>query len=593
MDRIQKNQLTKEKVVKFSIDVSDMMLTSQTSGLEASISELKARFPNYPVEKVIDVLKYARLGRLGSGDENQFSFVHRRFNEYFVVRRLIEEPERVPQDAIPTDSRWRDALVLYCEVAEEEQAKQIANFCWTEIREVIDNDVDMRDPQFLRMIHCLRFIREAFRARINCLEDFRGDLAAFIKKILHKDNQNILLQKIAVEAVGVLRDEDIDIAITQAIAIGDPWINETALRACRHLPRISDELKNAIIDYIDSFGLRVLFQNKNDLLFSLKLSDGFNEVRKFLQWRIADIYTFAIGFTICFALNPLATTLLTVAFYLIKVFLESINIKDSSLLVRLYPPMELLIEFQKLSLQKSRLMLGITTICAQLFIILNLENIYLHSQILWIYIKPFHYTSILFLFPIYYIFYYFRPLIKNIFQEFLDINFFMFIKKIPKIILVFIKTILQSIYEIFFTSSKYRFYLIVLFLFYLFLATLSILLNDFLKKHETILILIAAIISIIGTIIIFVGLIVFIITPYIRDWHRLRKLVRNEHLTRDDIEQQLKVYKTSWGRMGYINFLWNQNIRPTSNWTTNLPNYKDEASSLLARLEEKWLGLDR
>ncbi|NER20580.1 MAG: NACHT domain-containing protein [Symploca sp. SIO1C2] len=87
MDRIQKNQLTKEKVIKFSIDVSDMMLTSQTSGLEASISELKARFPNYPVEKVIDVLKYARLGRLGSGDENQFSFVHRRFNEYFVVRR--------------------------------------------------------------------------------------------------------------------------------------------------------------------------------------------------------------------------------------------------------------------------------------------------------------------------------------------------------------------------------------------------------------------------------------------------------------------------------------------------------------------------
>ncbi|NET60339.1 MAG: hypothetical protein F6K47_30610 [Symploca sp. SIO2E6] len=106
---------------------------------------------------------------------------------------------------------------MYCEVAEEEQAKQIANYCWTEIREVIDNDVDMRDPQFLRMIHCLRFIREAFRARINCLEDFRGDLATFIKKIMRKDNQNILLQKIAVEAVGVLPDEDIDLAITRAI----------------------------------------------------------------------------------------------------------------------------------------------------------------------------------------------------------------------------------------------------------------------------------------------------------------------------------------------------------------------------------------
>ncbi|NES20534.1 MAG: hypothetical protein F6K41_16780 [Symploca sp. SIO3E6] len=296
-----------------------MMLTSQTSGLEASISELKARFPNYPVEKVIDVLRYARLGRLGSGDENQFSFVHRRFNEYFVVRRLIEEPERVPQDAIPSDSRWRDALVLYCEVAEEEQAKQIANFCWTEIREVIDNDVDMRDPQFLRMIHCLRFIREAFRARVDCLEDFRGDLATFIKDILQQEDQNILLQKIAVEAVGVLRDEDIDAAITQAIAIGDPWINETALRACRHLPKISDDLRKAIINYIDSLGFRVLFHKKDNLLFSLKLSNSFNEVRNFLQWRIIDAYSYAIRFTICFALNPIATLLMTAIISFVRI----------------------------------------------------------------------------------------------------------------------------------------------------------------------------------------------------------------------------------------------------------------------------------
>ncbi|NEQ67966.1 MAG: NACHT domain-containing protein [Symploca sp. SIO2D2] len=565
MDRIQRNQLTKEKVIKFSIDVSDMMLTSQTSGLEASISELKARFPNYPVEKVIDVLKYARLGRLGSGDENQFSFVHRRFNEYFVVRRLIEKPERVPQDAIPTDSRWRDALVLYCEVAEEEQAKQIANFCWTEIREVIDNDVDMRDPQFLRMIHCLRFIREAFRARVDCLEDFRGDLAAFIIDILQQENQNILLQKIAVEAVGVLQDEDIDAAITQAIAIGDPWINETALRSCRHLPTISDELKNAIIDYIDSFGLRVLFQNKNDLLFSLKLSDGFNEVRKFLQWRIADIYTFSIGLTICFALNPFATCVMTVGNYLTIFVFDYMTI-----------------EAQKIYNQKPRLVLGINTVFAQLYTIISviLENNYLSFDGLWIYLKPLYYFGILLLVPVYYIPFYFVPLIKDIFQKKLYIKFFIFIKKSFEIIY-------QKIPRLLFPLLALSLFSIIVF---------TLVLNYFFQRHEKTLILMV-IIFLIGATIILIGILVlftiFIIKPYINDWHRFRMLVRNEHLTRGDIEQQLKVYKTSWGRMEYVNFLWNQNIRPTGNWTTNLPNYNDDASSLLARLEEKWLGLDR
>jgi GTPase SAR1 family protein len=129
-DRIQRKNLTKEQIIKCAIDIADTMMITETYGLEACVQELKVKLPQHPIEDVIDILKYARLGRLGSGDENRFSFVHRRFNEYFVVQRLIEQPHRVPQDAIPNDSRWRDALVLYCEVAEENKAKEIANFCW-------------------------------------------------------------------------------------------------------------------------------------------------------------------------------------------------------------------------------------------------------------------------------------------------------------------------------------------------------------------------------------------------------------------------------------------------------------------------------
>ncbi len=53
--------------------------------------------------------------------------------------------------------------------------------------------------------------------------------------------------------------------------------------------------------------------------------------------------------------------------------------------------------------------------------------------------------------------------------------------------------------------------------------------------------------------------------------------------------------KTNWGRLKYIEFLQNQKIKPQGEWPDgNLPNINnDEASTLLAKLEEKWLGLDR
>lgn len=81
------------------------MFSSLHLGLEASADELAEQLPQYPIEDIVDILVFSRLGRLGSGDERRFSFAHRRFNEYFIAQRFIEQPERVPKEAIPADSR--------------------------------------------------------------------------------------------------------------------------------------------------------------------------------------------------------------------------------------------------------------------------------------------------------------------------------------------------------------------------------------------------------------------------------------------------------------------------------------------------------
>ena len=522
-DRIQRKNLTKEQIIQCAIDIADTMMTTETYGLEASVQELKLILSQHLIEDVIDILKYARLGRLGSGDENRFSFVHRRFNEYFVVQRLIEQPHRVPQDAIPNDSRWRDALVLYCEVAEENKAKEIANFCWSEISQVIDNNVDMRDPQFLRMIHCLRFLKEAFRTRLNSIEDFRVGLTLFIIWSLTQQ-ENLLWQKFAVEAVGLLKNEDIDTAIILAIGLKNDWISETAVKSCRHLPKISNKLKGRLIDYIDTLAIDKLMEEKNDLSFSLKLSDGFHEVEKFLQMRVFDDYCLLYG-------NILACLLLILPLTLY--FSKPLNEIENLLLINKVSILLFLFTFAILVLPKRHILYYAPSFIHSL----TVRKITIALLILTILLL----TSTIAIMSVY------LPVIKFILGVTGRIIFILGVIQVLFIILFIDKEILSSIlYLIFHIPSNIA-------------ANIASNLNDF------------------------------------KTMRKLRKNHRFNIMTREQIAEQFKQYKTNWGRLIYIEFLNTQNIKPVGVWPEGkLPNINnDTASTLLAKLEEKWLGLDR
>lgn len=276
MDRIERRNLSKEAIIDCSIEIADKMF--QKYGLEAPVSELRREISRYPVDDVIDVLKFARLGRGGISDENRFSFVHRRFTEYFAVQEIIADVKMIDMESIPTDSQWRDALVLYCEVAEESKATAIAEFCWNMIKTT-------DDPQDLRVIHCMRFLRDAFKGRLECIQSFRGDLAEYIYAHIDEDS-NMISLKLAVETVGLLEDKDIDRCIVKAMDLGNSWINETAFKSCRHLPKLSKGLEKKIIKYLDSILLNDLFKQKNELRFSLSLSDGFKKVKTFLNFKL-------------------------------------------------------------------------------------------------------------------------------------------------------------------------------------------------------------------------------------------------------------------------------------------------------------------
>lgn len=87
------------------------------------------------------------------------------------------------------------------------------------------------------------------------------------------------------------------------------------------------------------------------------------------------------------------------------------------------------------------------------------------------------------------------------------------------------------------------------------------------------------------------------IFDYIKEYLKIKKILKSNinHISRQQIANQLKSYKTAWARIKYIEYLQDKKIKPSGEWSQKgLPNFNnDEASILLAKLEEKWLGLDR
>jgi hypothetical protein len=203
LSQIENYDLTIPEVESAASRIAWSMFQTPEIGLEVDLRRLRALLPDIDVDSVAAVLRYASLARLSTGLNPQFSFVHRRLNEYFIARHLLAQPENAPLESIPTDSRYRDALVLFCEVATPPYALRIAEFCWKEVSGKAANPAFTKD---MRAVHCLRFLRDAFRTREDCLQGFVSEFAAFIRERAKADG-DLLSAKLALETTGLLPEK--------------------------------------------------------------------------------------------------------------------------------------------------------------------------------------------------------------------------------------------------------------------------------------------------------------------------------------------------------------------------------------------------
>lgn len=260
----------------------------ERSGLDATITDLKQISTASGLEGVVDFLVRARLGRVSVG-QRAFSFVHRRFNEFFLVQTFRRDPLSAPLEAIAADDKWRDAMVLYGEIAEEQNAHRIAAFCHDELTYLIGDHPEPADPRYLRGLHAMRYLSEAFRGRTYLLEHFGATLADGIVTKISESGKDLLFAKHAIESVIVLPSNKADEVLYESLASNVDWLSETAFRSARFLKKPSTRTLDNIKFYFLGIPDREFIARRRHFVLLFSLSETYAPLKWIGVARSADI----------------------------------------------------------------------------------------------------------------------------------------------------------------------------------------------------------------------------------------------------------------------------------------------------------------
>jgi hypothetical protein len=303
-EQIRKLGLTADEVLETARDVAAYMFTAEQLGLEAPVDRLAAEVPGRRIEPVLDVLAVARLGRL-SGTERNFGFVHRRFAEYFVVQWMRQDPSRAPQEAIPSDSRFRDALALYCEVATEEDATRFAIYAAVQVERGGLTQAATSTDEYRAAVHGLRFLADAFRGRPECIASIRERLSALVLDVLKRKESGLVSKKLSVEVVGLLDEKSMRNCLLAAVQLKNSWIDETVFRSCQYLTEADARLNAELCASISRIPWYRFITRARDLWFALSLSEAFARAKWFCTLRLVNLGILGLAAIFLLATYPL------------------------------------------------------------------------------------------------------------------------------------------------------------------------------------------------------------------------------------------------------------------------------------------------
>ena len=583
-DELHASGLTDEAVVQYAIEIARLIFEAPEVGLEISVQLIQRGMLDprvvdpdarvraaQRISDAIDILVAARIGRKGGGAGlGRFSFVHRRFNEYFFVRHLLARGGLPPLDAIPLDSKWRDALVLYAGICAEPAAEYIANYCWREMQSAALIGGDER--RFLRHVHCLRFLNDAFHSRTPVLSGFISELFAHIEETVER-HESLLIRKIAVESVGLLPPKQIEPVIRTALSLGSYWISETAFNACRYIAQLTSPLEARLAYFLSQFSSPEFWSRYSEIRFSLELSPGMQRLRIFWRARLFDLVLYYAAALAAIILVNFAALIALIAHISGRTIIRSRRRRQHS--EEELPPLWSLTVF------RGGLFFGCIT--SALFVINGTwpaDEPGISFIVLSLTDSEYWAAAIIFFLAVFFIPWYavsfwghqFRKRISNALRSF--INALRQMETRERVLLCIIFLGLMGAYGalIWFIESRDYGYMVASITYW-------------------------ALISASVALALTVGWISIRrwIFPGIVDFWIRRNAVISEPLERRKIEETLSHLALMESRMAYLRALYQSGIRPVGKWSSgHPPNFDyDESGSFLARLEARWLGIER
>jgi hypothetical protein len=224
----------------------------------------------------------------------------------------------VKLDAIPLDSKWRDALVLYAEVCSDTEATRIANYCWSEMTQSPLNQ-DSESSLYLRHVHCLRYLNDAFHGRLAALEGIQSLLFDHVRNVV-MGADSLLVKKIAVESIGLLPREHVEEVIVGALEQQNEWLSETAFNACRFSAVLSSEVIERLAQYLIAFTIPEFLVRFHEINFALQLAPGMRALRRLWWTRLVDAVSYGGGILLAVTAEPLLVFVWGTAWVMINIF---------------------------------------------------------------------------------------------------------------------------------------------------------------------------------------------------------------------------------------------------------------------------------
>jgi|WetSurMetagenome_2_1015567.scaffolds.fasta_scaffold33250_1 hypothetical protein len=253
--RLKQFNLTPTELIQQSSILAYAITRTPNMGLEANIDAIYQSLNKFAdgnnwdqnkVASLLNALAFSKLGKLSSeqlGDQPIFGFVHRRFQEYFCARYIRQHPQIAPIEQLAADDRWREVLVLLCEVLPNQELNRVFDV----IRPALSSSINANpgSNEYKRAIEIVRFLRDGFRSRI---DDIPGDIRILCSEFILRQIKggDILDQKRALEALSLINYDSVHFVLDSTLRSNSDWLRETAIRSCRILQACPQPIAESI-----------------------------------------------------------------------------------------------------------------------------------------------------------------------------------------------------------------------------------------------------------------------------------------------------------------------------------------------------------